>query len=246
MSAPTELGSLRAALPDDAAAALDDMLGQVRDRPDTIGRLFPAAARRTTRGDIGVRDESGQAVLAEDAVRIALLRAAVDALPVEQRAAEVSALYRFGDSDEKRAVLLGLASVESIASLDVLGVLEDALRTNDTRLIGAAMGAPATLLDADTWRQGVLKCLFVGVSLAAVADLDGRADRDLADMIARYAHERVAAGRDVPADVWRVLARFPDSIEQIGLDSELNSAYPDRRDAAQRLLANRPTTTREG
>ena len=103
------------------------------------------------------------------------------------------------------------------------------------------MGAPAAQLDADAWRQGVLKCLFVGVRLASVADLDTRTDRALADTVARYAHERVAAGRDVPADVWLLLNRFPESIALIDLDTELASPHADRRDAAQRVLATRPT-----
>ena len=239
MTASPTTDALRAVLPTDASAALDDMLSKLADSPETIDRIFPAAARRTTRGDRGLRDDLGEVLLVEDAVRIALLRTAVAALPADQREQEVAALYRFGDSDEKRAVLLGLAFLEDLPARDVL---EDALRTNDTRLVAAAMGRPAAQLDTETWRQGVLKCLFVGVQLAAVADLDARADRELADMVARYAHERVAAGRDVPTDVWLVLDRFPESIAQIGLDAELASPHADRRDAAQRLLADRPTT----
>ncbi|HLR84017.1 MAG TPA: EboA domain-containing protein [Nocardioidaceae bacterium] len=239
MSAQTDIDELHAALPADAARALDDMLVQLASSPDSIGRLFPAAARRTARGDIGIRDASGAAVLAEDAVRVALFCAALDHLPSDRRASEVAALYRFGDNDEKRAVLLGLAEVDSAAAP---GVLEDALRTNDTRLIGAAMGVPSARLDDDTWRQGVLKCLFVGVPLTVVADLDARTDQQLADMIARYAHERVAAGRDVPADVWRVLDRFPASTALADIEAELDSAYSDRREAAKRLLAGRSTT----
>ncbi|MDN5853772.1 MAG: EboA domain-containing protein [Actinomycetia bacterium] len=242
MSTTTELDVLHTALPAAAAHALDDMLVQLAASPESIDRLFPAAARRTARGDIGIRDASGRTVLAEDAVRVALFRAAIDHLPAGRRWSEVAALYRFGDNDEKRAVLLGLAEVDSASAVDVL---EDALRTNDTRLVAAAMGEPATHLDDDAWRQGVLKCLFVGVPLSAVTALDARSDRELADMIARYAHERVAAGRDVPVDVWRVLDRFPASIELADIDAELSSTHPDRRDAAQRLWAGRPTTTRE-
>lgn len=242
MSTRTELDQLHSALPADAVRALDDMLVQLAASPESIGRLFPAAARRTARGDIGIRDDSGRTLLAEDAVRVALFRAAFDHLPADRRTPEVAALYRFGDSDEKRAVLLGLADVDSAAAV---GVLEDALRTNDTRLVAAAMGQPAAHLDDGTWRQGVLKCLFVGVPLSAVAALDERSDQELADMIARYAHERVAAGRDVPVDVWRVLDRFPTSIALADIDAELDSEHPDRREAAQRLLDRRPTNDQE-
>lgn len=237
------LERLRSTLPDDAVAALDEMLGELSADPTRIARLFPAAARRTARGDLGLADADGRAVLAEDAVRVELFLAAMTSLAPEQREAEAAALYRFGDADEKRATLLGLGSAGDLFSS--IAILEDALRTNDTRLVAAAMGPHAARLDGGTWRQGVLKCLFVGVPFEAIAGLDVRADPDLADMIARYAHERVAAGRDVPTDVWRVLDRFPDSVALIDLDAELASEHDDRRDAARRLLAGRPTSGKE-
>ena len=56
----------------------------------------------------------------------------------------------------------------------------DALRTNDTRLVAAALGPYAAAhLDGHGWRQGVVKCVFMGVPLDAVADLDERADDEL-------------------------------------------------------------------
>jgi hypothetical protein len=92
-----------------------------------------------------------------------------------------------------------------------LPLVRDALRTNDTRLIAAALGDYATdHLDAETYRQGVLKCVFTGIPLAALPGLPGRADVRLARMLAAFAHERTAAGREVPADIRPVLADFPD------------------------------------
>jgi hypothetical protein len=57
------------------------------------------------------------------------------------------------------------------------------------------------------WRHGVLKCLFVGVPVAAVADLRRRGDAELARMVADYAAERRAAGRDVGADALTLLEK---------------------------------------
>jgi hypothetical protein len=51
----------------------------------------------------------------------------------------------------------------------------------------------------------VLKCLFVGVPLAAVADLDRRTDAELLRMVSDYADERRVAGREVPVDAQRLL-----------------------------------------
>lgn len=234
---------LRAALSAQAGAALDDMLDRVAANPSHIGRIFPAAARRTARGDIGLLDDAGRSILAEDVVRVELFLAAISSMAPDARQHEVAALYRFGDNDEKRAVLLGLGAAGDL--VDGTDVLQDALRTNDTRLVRAAMGPQAEVLDDETWRQGVLKCLFVGVALSEVADLDLRTDGELADMVARYAHERVAAGRDVPADVWLVLDRHPASVSLIDLDAELEGEHEDRRQAARRLLDGRPTTNQE-
>jgi hypothetical protein len=77
-------------------------------------------------------------------------------------------------------------------------------------LVAAALGPfAAAHLDPHTWRHGVLKCLFTGVPLAAVHDLDRRADDELRRMTADYATEREAAGRPVPDDALRLLGRTP-------------------------------------
>jgi hypothetical protein len=91
---------------------------------------------------------------------------------------------------------------------EALPLVEDALRTNDTRLLAAAVGPYAARhLTAHVWRHAVLKCLFTSVPVAEVADLDRRArgDAELARMLADYADERTAAGRPVPEDLYRVL-----------------------------------------
>ena len=114
-------------------------------------------------------------------------------------------LYTQGTADERRAVVLALAHLDPPPDTDaVLALVEDALRTNDTRLIAAALGPwAAAHLPTPQWRQGVLKCLFTGVPLSAVAALEHRAaaDAELARMLQDYARERSAAGRAVPADL---------------------------------------------
>ncbi|SER80879.1 EboA domain-containing protein [Streptomyces qinglanensis] len=138
-----------------------------------------------------------------DAARVLILHAAAPGTR------ELTRLYRHGTGDERRAVLLALPQLdpppEPAAALELV---EDALRTNDTRLIAAALGPYAAAhLDAHQWRHGVLKCLFTGVPLAALAGLAHRAsgDEELARMLEDYAHERTAAGRSVPEDLDRAL-----------------------------------------
>lgn len=82
---------------------------------------------------------------------------------------------------------------------------DDAVRTNDNRLIAAALGPYARAhLDQYRWRQAVLKCLFTGIPLAKVAGLHERRDAELARMAHGFAAERRAADRTVPADLWAV------------------------------------------
>jgi hypothetical protein len=84
-------------------------------------------------------------------------------------------------------------------------LLRDALRTNDPRLVAAALGPCAGHLDQAAWRQGVLKVVFMGVPLAAVHRLGERADGELAAMLAGLAEERAAAGRELAGDATALL-----------------------------------------
>ncbi|PRY01731.1 EboA domain-containing protein [Allonocardiopsis opalescens] len=265
--------------PDLALDARERLAGQAAEiaaEPSRVAVRFPAAARTVARGPADPADPGGLAgPTLDDQARAVLLAAlrhglaargphtgAADADPLvgggplPPLAAEVAALYRFGDADEKRAVLRALPvldagsaaeaadTADTVDPADAIGpaalpLVADALRTNDVRLVAAALGPYAARhLDADAWRQGVLKCLFVGVPLDAVAGLDRRADAELARMLAGYAVERAAAGRDVPADVWRVLDRHPAAVDASGLVELLRAPHPDQRAAAEQALAS--------
>ncbi|WP_030664165.1 EboA domain-containing protein [Streptomyces rimosus] len=138
---------------------------------------------------------------AEDDARVLLLHA------VRPGATTLAQLYAHGTAAERRAVLRVLPHLPYLNPTDVLPLVEDALRTNDTRLVAAAVGPAAEHLEDHAWRHAVLKCLFTGVPLDAVAGLERRAkgDRELARMLTDYAAERGAAGRPVPEDLHRVL-----------------------------------------
>lgn len=196
----TDLSRLRAAT---TGAARDpdwlaDALDRVAAQPDQIARLLPAAGRRCGRAELP--DLPGWSV--DDAARVLLLVA----LPLTgpALAQQIEQLYRHGDAAEKRAVLRALPwlPVGEVA----VPLLADAIRTNDPRLLAAALGRSAVQLDDPTWRQAVLKCVFLGVPLAVVHDLAGRADAELARMLAGLAAERRAAGRELPADAAALLA----------------------------------------
>ncbi|MFJ8449499.1 EboA domain-containing protein [[Kitasatospora] papulosa] len=149
-----------------------------------------------------------------DSVRALLLVEARPALPA------VTRLYEQGTAAERRAVLLTLHRLDLGAT--ALPLVEDALRTNDTRLVAAAVGPyGAAHLDAHGWRHAVLKCLFTEVPVEALDRLAERArgDAELARMLGDFASERTAAGRAVPAGLRTVMeltapAPAPTSTEE--------------------------------
>lgn len=192
--------------PDQLRAALRDVpdpqwlataVREVTTTPATLSRHFAAAGRRCGRGPAA--DLPGWTV--DDAARVLLLTSLT-----ADHAVHATGLYRLGDAAEKRAVLRALP----LLPVGAAGVplLHDAIRTNDTRLVAAALGPYARHLDPPAWRQAVLKCVFMGVPLDVVADLDARADGELATMLAGLAEERHAAGRSMPADATDLLDRL--------------------------------------
>lgn len=189
---------------------LAEALARVADRSRSVLEVFPAVRRSCGRGPMP--GMPGWTV--DQLVRARLL------LALPERDASLGDLlleiYRYGDAAERIAVLKALALLDKAGRLDGHGlpIVRDALRANDTRLIEAAVGPyGAGHLDDAEFRQAVLKCVFVGVPLEAVAGLDRRADRELARMLAGFAHERSVAGRDVPQDVWPIVRRHPDVLE---------------------------------
>ncbi|MFF2654585.1 EboA domain-containing protein [Streptomyces sp. NPDC058045] len=189
---------LAARLPDDTARAwLDQALADAAGpAPDWESR-FAAAGRYC-----GPQNA--------DAVRTLLLieaRADTDTL---------TRLYQQGSAAERRAVLQALPAL--VEGPQALHLVEDALRTNDTRLVAAALGPyAAAQLPPHAWRHAVLKCLFTGVPVDAVAGLARRAagDTELARMLDDYAAERTAAGREVPPALHRVLTLTGENPEEL-------------------------------
>nr|WP_234439472.1 EboA domain-containing protein [Streptomyces wedmorensis] len=130
----------------------------------------------------------------------------LQALPAREGelAVILTELYESGDAAERLAVLRALPLLDAAGHLGphATPLIEDALRTNDARLVTAAVGPYAARhLGQSQWRQAVLKCVFLGVPLDAVAGLDRRSGPELTRMLAAFAAERTAAGRAVPDDV---------------------------------------------
>ena len=117
------------------------------------------AGRKTGRAplDPDASPDDVHAATIDDAVRTLLLVALGDGVE-----AELADLYRFGDAAERRGLLRALPYLP--LGDRAMEILDDAIRTNDTRLIAAALGPYATNhLDDAAYDQAVLKCVFIGV-----------------------------------------------------------------------------------
>ncbi|MEL5955169.1 EboA domain-containing protein [Streptomyces sp. CLV115] len=179
------------------ARLAQDLAAVAEQGPAALDSRFPAAGRVYGRGRLP--GWAGWSV--EDGVRTRLLgQLELEGTELAQEATE---RYRNGDAAERRGVLCALPFLPLGPS--AVHLTDDALRTNDNRLIAAALGPYARVhLDQYRWRQAVLKCLFTGIPLAKVAGLHERRDAELARMAVGFATERRAAGRTVPADLWLV------------------------------------------
>jgi len=190
-------------LSNDAERWLTTAITAIKADARAIRALFPAVGRKCGRGPLQSDELPGWTV--DEAARVTLL----DALPADALTAEIGELYRFGDAAEKRAVLRGLELLP--IGDNGLPIIRDALRTNDARLIAAAMGPHgAEKLDQHAYRHGVLKCVFMGIPLADISGLDRRVDDELVAMLRSFAAERAAAGRSIPTDVIRFLPELPE------------------------------------
>jgi uncharacterized protein (DUF2267 family) len=115
-------------------------------------------------------------------------------------------LYRHGDNDEKRAVLSALHHLDDTGAH--LDLLHDALRSNDPRLVAAALGPYSRHLDAPEWRQAVLKGVFMDLPPTLMDGIEERADAELLRMLESLRRERDAAGRRLSDDVTDLLERL--------------------------------------
>lgn len=190
---------------------LRESLAALAEDPSLLPQIFGSAWRHAGRLPVsGETDPTGVVFgTNDDWARAQLIRELDGILGPAALAHEVQDLYFRGDSAERRGVLRGINLLaRSVPQLDGrivasgLEITADAMRTNETSLVAAAVGSfAAAHLDQHAWRHAVLKLVFMGVSLRAVSDLAVRADAELARMASDFAAERQAAGRPVPTDI---------------------------------------------
>lgn len=209
---------------------LEEAVESVLHDRSVLATMFPAVGRKVGRQRLGQDQVTVHDWTVDDAGRVLLLLAAG-----EDACDEIHDLYRFGDAAERRAILRALPFLPGCDR--IAAFVEDALRTNDPRLIAAAVSRYALdQLDDDAFNQAILKCVFVGVPLPDVTE---QATPELARMLAGYVHERVAAGRDVPADVWPLIEAHAPLDLLDAIEAELDHPVRNRREAAAAALTQR-------
>ena len=97
---------------------------------------------------------------------------------------------------------------------------------------------PSEQFNDDQWNQLVLKCLFIGVSLQPVIGIDERANAKLMSMLVDFAHERRAAHRPIPPDLWRCVGPFADERALDDLRLVLTTGSPLEQQAAALALTS--------
>jgi hypothetical protein len=99
---------------------------------------------------------------------------------------------------------------------------------------------PAEHLTDDEWNQLVMKSLFVGAALDPIVGLDKRANPALAEMLLGLAHERRAAHRPIPPELWRGVGPFADDAMLAELEQLLAAGSDIEQQAAALALSSSP------
>ncbi len=119
----------------------------------------------------------------------------------------------FSAADVGEAVVLYRALPLFSQPAQLVSRCAEGVRTNIQAIFEAVAHRnpfPAERLDEASWNQMVLKALFVGSELRPIQRLDERANPRLAQILLDFAHERWAAGRDAPSELWRCVGPFAD------------------------------------
>ena len=232
-------------------AWLDEQLANLEENPSdgTLAIALCMAPRRLGKADLALAradyaaagealpgwDPQGWSVV--EAARILMLAS----LPAKEFSERFRMLCRTADVAELVALYRGLPLYPDAASLEPQ--VGEGLRSNMRSVFEAIAHRnpyPRAHFDEHRWNHMVLKALFIGSPLAPIQGLDERANPELARILCDFAHERWAAGRPVPVELWRCVGRFAEGPAIADLTRVLKSESIDERRAAAAALAASP------
>ena len=188
-------------------SALHTALGMAPRRLENVGLRLSDADRADANAALDGWDPTGWSVA--DAARILLLSGLpATGKPFPER---FRALCQTADVAESIALHRGLPLYPDPAALEPQ--VGEGLRTNMRAMFEAIAHRnpyPRRYFDTHRWNHMVLKALFIDSRLAPILGLDERANPELARIMCDFAHERWAAGRVVPFEIWRCVGPFAE------------------------------------
>ena len=226
-------------------AWLDEQLAYLQEHPadGTLAIALGMAPRRLGKADLQPDLAAARDALAGwdprgwsvvDAARILLL----GSLGEKGFAGRFRALCRTADVAELVGLYRGLPLYPDPKALEPQ--VGEGLRSNMRSVFEAIAHRnpyPRAHFDQHRWNHMVLKALFIGAELAPIQGLDERANPELARILCDFAHERWAAGRPVPAELWRCVGPFAEGRAVDDLVRVLKSENAEERRAAKAALA---------
>lgn len=243
--------ALAARLPPEQSAWLGQALARIgaeADAENTLLALSAMAGRKLGSAPLGGGAPDlpfpGGAMPAAhwtlaEAGRVLLLLAARAAHPA-QADSLAGQVFRQGDEAEAGAALRGLALLDEGGRLKAHAL--EAGRTNNKALYSCLLQHnpyPAAFYTDHEFNQLVLKALFLGLPITAVAGLAARANPELSRMCEDYIDERLAAGRGVPGDIWLALGPHASAHGLALLRRHAEGKDPEHRRFAALALAAR-------
>lgn len=228
-------GQLAALEKDASDSALAITLGMAPRRLGKDDLRVGPADRAAAQAALAGWDPSGWSVV--DAARILVL----SGMAADGFAERFRRLCATSDVAELAGLYRGLALYPEPVKLEPQ--VGEGLRSNMRPVFEAIAHRnpyPREHFDDHRWNHMVLKALFIGSALAPIEGLDERANPELARILCDFAHERWAAGRPVPAELWRCVGPFAEGRALDDLARVLTSHDEQERHAAAAALAASP------
>lgn len=161
-------------------------------------------------------------------------------LPTEPEAAYVKAIQTLFDTGELHEFVALYSALPLFAYPERwLFQATEAVRSNMGPVFDAIAfdnTYPADYFPEAAWNQLVLKCIFNDKPISRITGLAKRANQTLANDLSNFAHERWAAGRTVPPEVWQLIPRFMNETLLGDVKKLLQSTNEQDRLAAQHII----------